>query len=134
MPFRIITSCIHTYLIDYAAAIVLMVAPFLFKLRKSNPVALWLSVATRVATLLQPSLMDHLTWVVRVIRYWLHLWVGRAVDVASITATSAFHFTGLDAWHYWVLAAGVFLTTSVINPPEVNAAQQASLATRNAML
>jgi hypothetical protein len=35
--------------------------------------------------------------------------------------------------HNWVLAAAVLLTTSVLNPPEVSAAQRANLDTRTAM-
>ena len=127
MPFRFITKSIHTYLIDYPLAIVLVVAPILLKLGKSGPVALWLSVVTRV------TLTDHPAGLVRVIRYWLHLWVDRALGVVSITAPSAFHFTGLDAWYYWVLAAAVLLTTSVLNAPEVSAAQRANLDTRTAI-
>ncbi len=133
MPFRFITKSIHTYLIDYPVAIVLMVAPFLLKPGKSSPVALWLSVVTRVTALLLQALTDHPTGLIRVIRYWLHLWVDRALAVVSITAPSAFHFTGLDAWYYWVLAAAVLLTTSVLNAPEVSAAQRANLDTRTAM-
>jgi hypothetical protein len=113
-------------------AIVLMVAPILLKLGKSSPVALWLSVVTRVTALLLPALTDHPAGL-RVIRYWLHLWVDRALGVVSITAPSAFHFTGLDAWYYWVLAAAVLLTTSVLNAPEVSVAQRANLDTRTAI-
>ena len=58
MPFRFITKSIHTYLIDYPVATVLMVAPFLLKLGKGTPVAVWLSVATRATTLLLPALTD----------------------------------------------------------------------------
>ena len=133
MPFRFITKSIHTYLIDYPIAIVLMVAAFLLKLGKSSPVALWLSMVTRVTALLLPALTDHPTGLVRVIRYWLHLWVDRALGVVSITAPSAFHFTGLDAWYYWVLAAAVLLRTSVLSAPEVSAAQRANLDTRTTM-
>ena len=133
MPFRFITKSIHTYLIDYPVAIVLMVAPILLKLGKSSPVVLWLSVVTRVTALLLPALTDHPAGLVRVIRYWLHLWVDRALGVVFITAPSAFHFTGLDAWYYWVLAAAILLTTSVLNAPEVSAAQRANLDTRTAM-
>lgn len=133
MPFRFITKSIHTYLIDYPVAIVLMVAPFLLKLGQSGPVALWLSVVTRVAALLLPALTDHPTGLVRVMPYWLHLWVDRALGVVFIIAPFAFHFTGLDAWYYWVLAAAVLLTTSVLNAPEVSAAQRANLDTRTAM-
>ncbi len=103
------------------------------RLGKSSPVALWLSVVTRVTALLLPALTDHPAGLVRVIRYWLHLWVDRALGVVSITAPSAFHFTGLDAWYYWVLAAAVLLTTSILNAPEVSVAQRANLDTRTAM-
>ena len=133
MPFRFITKSVHTYLIDYPVAIVLMVAPILLKLGKSSPVALWLSVVTRVTALLLPALTDHPAGLVRVIRYWLHLWVDRALGVVSINAPSAFHFPGLDAWFYWVLAAAVLLTTSILNAPEVSVAQRANLDTRTAM-
>jgi hypothetical protein len=112
VPFRFITNSIHTFLIDYA---VLIVAPFLLKLGKSSPVALWLSVVNRATALLLPVLTDHPTGLVRVIRCWLHLWADRALGVVSITASSAFDFTRLDAWYYWVLAAAVLLTTSVLN-------------------
>ena len=133
MPFRLITKSIHAYLIDYPVAIVLMVAPILLKLGKSSLVALWLSVVTRVTALLLPALTDHATGLVRVIRYWLHLRVDRELGVVSITAPSGFHFTGLDAWYYWVLAAAVLLTTSVLNAPKVSVAQRANLDTRIAI-
>jgi hypothetical protein len=105
MPFRFITKSIYTYLIDYPVAIVLMIAPFLLKLGKSSLVALWVSVVTRVTAPLLPALTDHPTGLVWVIHDWLHLWVDRALGVASLTAPSAFHFTGHDAWYHWVLLA-----------------------------
>ena len=126
MPFRFITRSIHTYLIDYPVTVALMVAPFLLKLGKSSPVGLWLSVVTRVTALLLQALTDHPTGLVRVIGYWLHLWV------VSITAPFAFHFTGPYSRYYWVLAAAVLLRTSVLNAPEVSAAQRANLDTRTA--
>jgi hypothetical protein len=95
-------------------AIVLMVAPILLKL---GTVVLWLSVVTRVTALLLPALTAHPAGLVRVIRYWLHLWVDRALGVVFITAPSAFHFTGLDAWYYWVLAAAILLTTQFSTRP-----------------
>ena len=76
-------------------AIVLMVAPILLKLGKSSPVVLWLSVVTRGTALLLPA-SGPTRGLVRVIRYWLHLWVDRAL-VWSHHCPSAFHFTGLDA-------------------------------------
>jgi hypothetical protein len=133
MPFRFITKSIHAYLIDYPVAIVLMAAPFVLKLGQSAPVALWLSVVTGVAALLLAAFTDHPTGLVRVIPYWLHLWVDRAVGVVFIIAPFAFQFTGLDAWYYWVLAAAVLLTTSVFNAPEMSTTPRANLGTRTAM-
>ncbi|KIC20311.1 hypothetical protein RA23_21815, partial [Leisingera sp. ANG-S3] len=48
MPFRFVTRTIHAYL-DYPVAIALMGLPFLLGLGESNPLALWLSVATGIA-------------------------------------------------------------------------------------
>jgi hypothetical protein len=130
MPFRFIRKSIHTYLIDYPVAVVLMVAPFLLKVGRSSPVALWLSVVTRVTGLLPPALTDHPTALVRVIGYWLHLWVDRALGVVSTTASSKFHFAVLECWHYWIPTAAVLMTTSVLNAREVSRAQRANLGTR----
>ncbi|MBR0915837.1 hypothetical protein [Bradyrhizobium japonicum] len=115
MPLRFIAKSIHTYLIDYPVIIVLMVAPFLLKLGKGGPVGPWISVVTRATTLLLPALTDHTTGPVPVIPNWLHLWMDGASGVVSITAPTAFHFTGLSDWYYSVLVAAVLLTTSVLN-------------------
>ncbi|WP_245328472.1 hypothetical protein [Bradyrhizobium sp.] len=130
MPFHFITNSIRTYLIDYPVVIVLMVAPFLLKLGKRSPVALWLSMVTRVTALLLPTLTEHLTRLIRVISYWQQFWVDRALGVASTTAASTFHPTGLDARYYWVLAVAVLLTTSALNTPEVSGAQRATSTRR----
>src|SRR5438874_9539229 len=124
MSFRFITESIHAYLIDYPFAIVLLVAPLVLKL---GPVATWLSVIAGVAALLLPALTDHPTGLIRIIPYWLHLWVDRAVGVVFVVAPFAFKFAGLDAWYYWVLAAAVLLTTSVFNAPEEPVATRSGL-------
>jgi len=118
MSFRFITKAAHAYLVDYPVAIALIAAPFVLKLGRSEPVAMWLSVVIGVAALLLATLTDHPTGLVRIIPYWLHLWVDRAVGVVFVIAPFAFGFAGVDAWYYWVLAAAVLLTTSVLNAPE----------------
>ena len=132
MSFRFITKSIHAYVIDYPFAIVLIAAPFMLKLGQSGPVAMWLSVVVGVAALLLAALTDHQTGLVRIIPYWLHLWVDRAVGVVFVVAPFAFKFAGLDAWYYWVLAAGVLLSTSVFNAPEEPAATRSGLDMRTA--
>jgi hypothetical protein len=133
MSFRFITKTIHAYVIDYPFAIVLIAAPFVLKLGESEPVAMWLSVVVGVAALLLPALTDHPTGLVRIIPYWLHLWVDRAVGLVFVIAPFAFKFAGLDAWYYWVLAAGVLLSTSVFNAPEKPVATRSGLDRRAAV-
>src|SRR3954453_7123170 len=113
MSFRFITKSIRTHLIDYPVAVVLIVAGFLLKLGKSSPVALWLSVVTRVSLLLS-AFTDHSTVIVGVNRALLQ-WVDRALGVVSITASSAFNVTGPDAGYWWVFAAAILLTTPALN-------------------
>ena len=132
MSFRFITKSIHAYVIDYPFAIVLLAAPFVLKLGQSGPVAIWLSVVVGVAALLLAATTDHPTGIIRIIPYWLHLWVDRAVGVVFVIAPFAFKFAGLDAWYYWVLAAGVLLSTSVFNAPEEPVATRLGLDTRAA--
>src|SRR5262249_21035264 len=132
MSFRFITKPIHAYLIDYPIAIVLIAAPFVLKLGQSGPVATWLSVVVGVAALLLAALTDHPTGLIRIIPYWLHLWVDRAVGVVFIIAPFVFKFVGVDAWYYWLLAAAVLLTTSVFNAPEEPVATRPALHRRTA--
>src|SRR6478609_7685824 len=105
MSFRFITKSIHAYLIDYPVAIVLIAAPFVLKLGESGPAAMWLSVVVGIAALILAAMTDHATGLVRIIPYWLHLWVDRAVGVLFFIAPLALKFAGLAAWYYWVLAA-----------------------------
>ena len=129
MSFRFITKSIHAYVIDYPFAIFLLAAPFALKL---GPIAMWLSVVVGVAALVLAAVTDHPTGVVHIIPYWLHLWVDRAVGVVFVIAPFVFKFAGLDAWYYWILAAGVLLTTSVLNAPEEPVATRLDLDRRMA--
>src|SRR3954454_23958911 len=127
MSFRFVTKSVHAYVIDYPFAIVLLAAPFVLELGQN---AMWLSVVVGVAALLLAALTDHPTGLVRIIPYWLHLWVDRAVGLVFVIAPFAFKFLGLDAWYYWVLAAAVLLTTSVFNAPEESLAMRSGFNRR----
>lgn len=119
MTIRFVTKTIHAYVIDYPVATVLIAAPFIIPLGKENTVALWLSVVVGIAALLLAALTDHATGVIRLIPYSRHLWVDRAVGALFLIVPFLFHFSGIDAWYYWIGAAAVLLTTSVFNAPEM---------------
>jgi hypothetical protein len=81
----------------------------------SNPLALWLSVATGVAALVLTVLTDHKTGLIRIIPFRMHLLVDRLVGVVFIAAPLVLGFLGLDALYYYVNGAAVLLVTLVLN-------------------
>lgn len=87
MNFRFVTKTVHAYL-DYPVALSLIITPFLLGLGKTNPLALWLSVATGVAAFALTFLTDHKTGVIRVLPYWLHVAVDRLVGATSSSRRS----------------------------------------------
>jgi len=117
MNFRFVTKTVHAYL-DYPVALSLIITPFLLGLGKTNPLALWLSVATGVAAFALTFLTDHKTGVIRVLPYWLHVAVDRLVGATFIVAPFVLGFEGLDAIYYWANGAAVLLATFVLNAPE----------------
>lgn len=117
MSIRFVTSKIHA-IIDYPIAASLIATPFLLGIGASQPLALWLSVATGVAALVLTLLTDHESGVICVIPYWLHVAVDRAVGVTFLAAPFVFGFSGLDAIYYWVNAAAVIAATFLLNAPE----------------
>ncbi|WP_027256898.1 SPW repeat domain-containing protein [Leisingera aquimarina] len=121
MPLRFVTRTIHAYL-DYPVAIALMGLPFLLGLGDSNPLALWLSVATGIAALVLTVLTDHHLGLIRVLPYRLHLTVDLIVGLTFLAAPFLFGFAGLDAAFYWLNGAAVVAVISLSAPEEAEAA------------
>lgn len=122
MSIRFVDRRVHAF-IDYPVALSLIGTPFLLVL--TNPVAVWLSVATGVAALVLTLLTNHETGVLRVIPYWLHLAVDRVVGVTFAVAPFILGFEGLDAAYYWANAAAVLLATVVLAAPQRTASAEA---------
>ncbi|MDA9435672.1 hypothetical protein [Bradyrhizobium sp. CCBAU 51627] len=133
MPIRRITRSIQTYIIDYPAASVLMIAPFRLNFSKKRPVAPWLWAVARMTAFLPPTLADHAMGLVRVIRYWLHPWMDGALGAISLTPSPALHFGGIDICCYPVLAAAVLLTAQTLSAIETGTALVTNLVPRAIM-
>lgn len=114
---RFVTRKVHAF-IDYPVALSLMAMPFVLGLGATNPLALWLSVATGGAALALTILTNHETGIIRVLPYWFHVLVDRIVGVTFAVAPFILGFKGLDAYYYWANAAAVILVTFVLNAPE----------------
>ncbi|UWQ28677.1 hypothetical protein K3555_20605 [Leisingera sp. M527] len=115
MPLRFVTRTIHAYL-DYPVAIALMGLPFLLGLGESNPLALWLSVATGIAAFVLTVLTDHHLGLIRVLPYKLHLTVDLIVGLTFLAAPFLFGFAGLDAAFYLLNGAAVLAVISLSAP------------------
>jgi hypothetical protein len=115
MDIRFVTRKIHSYL-DYPVAFALIGLPFLLGLGATNPLALWLSVATGIAAFVLTVLTDHETGIIRVLPYSWHVAVDFAVGLLFVAAPSLFGFSGLDAWFYWV-NGGAVLTVLALSRP-----------------
>lgn len=118
---KFITKKIHAFL-DYPVALALMVLPFLLGLGESNPLALYLSVATGVAAFILTVLTDHQLGLVKVISYKMHLIVDLTVAVVFIITPFVFSFEGLDAYYYWLNGAAVLSVVSLHKPEETTTA------------
>ncbi len=112
---KFITKKIHAFL-DYPVAIALIVLPFTLGLGSSNPIALYLSVATGIAAFVLTLLTDHHLGMVPVISYKMHLIVDFAVAIVFILAPFIFSFKGLDAYFYWINGIAVLTVVSLHKP------------------
>ena len=121
MNIRFVTKLIHAFL-DYPVAIMLITAPFLLGLGDSQPLALWLSVATGVAAFILTVLTDHKLGVMRVLPYSVHLAVDAIVGVTFLVAPVVFGFVGIDAWYYWANGAAVLLVVGLHQPEPATSA------------
>ena len=117
MNIRFVNRQVHAF-IDYPVAISLMTMPFLLGLGGTNPLALWLSVATGVAAFVLTVLTDHETGVIKVLPYWFHVAVDRIVGLTFVTAPFLLGFTGLDAGYYWANGVAVLAVTFLLNATE----------------
>ena len=117
---KFVTKRIHAFL-DYPVALALIGLPFLLGLGSSNPLALYLSVATGVAAFILTVLTDHHLGLFKVIPYSWHLAVDFAVALVFILAPIIFSFEGIDALYYWINGAAVLVVVSLHKPELTNA-------------
>jgi hypothetical protein len=115
MSFRFITPALHG-LLDYAAAVALIVLPFVLDLGSTAPLALWLSVGGGAGLIGYSLLTDYRYGA----RGWLSYPTHLALDVSAaalfLAAPFYFGWTGLAAAYYVVMGIGVLLVVSLSEP------------------
>ena len=115
MNLRVLTPRIHG-LLDYAAAVGLIVLPFVLNLGATSTVALWLSVLGGVGLIGYSLLTDYPYGVFRALPFQAHLVVDLAAAAAFIAAPFVFGWQGLTAGYYFVMAAGVLAVVGLTDP------------------
>ncbi|WP_405207266.1 hypothetical protein [Aquimarina sp. LLG6339-5] len=116
---KFVTKRIHAFL-DYPVAIILILLPYILGLGSSNPMALYVSVATGVAAFILTLLTDHNLGVYRIVPYKVHLIVDFLVAVVFIIVPFILSFQGIDAYYYWINGAMVLIVVS-LHKPEISA-------------
>lgn len=97
---------------DYAAALALIVLPFLLGF---DGVALWLSVAGGVGLIGYSLLTDYTFGAASLIPFKTHLVLDLAAAAAFIAAPFVMGWTGLVMGYYFVMAAGVIVVVLLTN-------------------
>ena len=112
MKLRFISPTAHG-IIDYAAAIALVTAPFLLKLGSSNPAALWTSVMTGIVVALVSVSTDYRYGVLKMLPFDDHLALDLLVATAFMLLPYVLMLDGLDAAYYYANAAVVYLVVAL---------------------
>src|SRR5690348_3366041 len=111
MKLRFISPTTHG-IIDYAAAISLLTAPFLLGLGGSNPAALWISIMTGIVVVLVSVSTNYHYAVFKMIPFGGHLALDLLVATAFMLLPYILELKGLDAAYYYANATVVYLVVA----------------------
>jgi len=108
MNLRILTPTIHG-LLDYMAAVGLIVFPFVLNLGTTAPLALWLSVIGGMALIAYSLMTDYTFGFAKVVPFKAHLALDLIAAVGFLAAPFVFGWSGLTAGYYFVMGVAVVL-------------------------
>ena len=106
------------FLIDYVAATVLIIAPFVLGLESTSPLALWLSVIAGAGLILYSLVTDYSYSAAKIVPFKVHLVFDSVAGVVFVAAPFLFGFGGVTMVYYIVMGLGVFLLIAVTDPSE----------------
>ncbi|MGB1310198.1 MAG: SPW repeat domain-containing protein [Leucothrix sp.] len=117
---RFINSTLHG-LLDYAAAVTLIIAPFVLGLAEQSAFAHWFSVAAGTGLTVYSLMTQYAYSLAKIIPFKTHLMLDLAAAVVFLLAPFLFGFEGIVAGYYWVMGAGVVMVVLFSNALEHNA-------------
>ncbi len=112
MTMKFLTAKLHG-LGDYAAAAVLVVAPFLLDLKEQSMIAHWASIVGGVGLIIYSLLTDYTYSVAKVIPFKAHLVLDSLAGLVLIALAFALKLEGIAQIYMIVMGAGVLLVVAV---------------------
>lgn len=112
MKFRFLSPANHG-LVDYAAAIGLITAPFVLKLGGSNPLAFWLSVLTGILVIIVSLGTNYRYGIIKLLPFGGHLTLDLLVATLFMLLPFLGNLEGLDEAYYYINAAVIYLVVAV---------------------
>lgn len=109
---KFLNSTLHG-LGDYAAAAVLIVAPFVIGLKEQSAVAHWASIASGVGLILYSLITDYAFSVAKIISFKVHLVLDALAGVALIALALVLGLEGLANTYMMLMGAGVLVVVAV---------------------
>jgi hypothetical protein len=115
MNIRFLTPTIHGVL-DYSAAVVLIIAPAVLKLDEVSPFAYWLSVVAGGVLIFYSLLTDYALGMRKRMPFKMHLGFDLSAGVVFVVWPFIFGVTGLAMTYYIVMGLGIMLVVAVTEP------------------
>jgi hypothetical protein len=109
---KFLTTKLHG-LGDYAAATVLIVAPFFLGLKEQSMIAHWASIAGGVGLIIYSLLTDYTYSIVKVIPFKVHLVFDSLAGLVLIALAFVLKLEGIAQIYMIVMGAGVLLVVAV---------------------
>lgn len=117
---RFINSTLHG-MMDYAAALALIIAPFILGIAEQSALAHWVSVAAGVGLIVY-SLITNYHWsLAKLIPFKVHLGMDLAAAVVFLLAPWIFGFEGTVKIYYIVMGLGVLAVVIFSNTASIMA-------------
>jgi len=106
---------------DYAAAAVLIAAPFILGIKEQSVIAHWASVVAGIGLIIYSLLTDYTFSVAKVIPFKAHLVLDSVAGVALIALAILLELDVVTRAYLIVMGAGVLLVVAVTQTEDVSA-------------
>lgn len=111
---KFLSSTLHGF-VDYAAALALIIAPFVILPVDAPSIATWLSVTAGSALILYSLITDYSASMRKALPFGVHLIIDLLAGVAFIIAPFLLGFEAITFYYYIVMGAAIVLVVLVTN-------------------